>query len=281
MKRERKPFDEAEVDFGTCVVWQVLGFGGRPNPLVYSRAASLAMRTGQALFRQSPKKSQTWLRGQLYVDDPAIVAKGPKGTVEQEFDVLLMWWLVLGLPLAWKKGATYFGQVPHQWIGVVFTPVSDAAVHMELPTAFLKEFVTLVRPFCKSQGMCRQRDAEKLVGRAGRIAYVVPAARPFVGGLYAALAAARRDHRGGQARCSGMVPARRFATAACWLKALVLGDERVPLPLRRVVTLREAQPDVSMWTAQFDASTTGGGAILRHGDTITEYFHLVWQESAS
>jgi hypothetical protein len=52
-----------------------LGFGGKPNPLVYSRAASFAMRSGQALFPQSPRAA-CGVRGQLYVDDPAISLTG-------------------------------------------------------------------------------------------------------------------------------------------------------------------------------------------------------------
>lgn len=44
------------------------------------------------------------VRGQLYVDDPAVCARGPPAEVAKSFDLLLAWWLALGLPLAWKKG---------------------------------------------------------------------------------------------------------------------------------------------------------------------------------
>ena len=47
VKLGRDPLDKNEVSEGSCIVWRVLGFGGKPNPLVYSRAASFAMRTGQ------------------------------------------------------------------------------------------------------------------------------------------------------------------------------------------------------------------------------------------
>ena len=109
------------------------------------------------------------------MDDPAVCARGPREEVLKCFDLLLLWWLVLGLPLAWKKGAVHFGCVAHQWIGVVFSPTEGADVIMELPTAFLDEFLLLLRPFCRAQGMCRLSDAEKLVGKAGRIAYVAMA----------------------------------------------------------------------------------------------------------
>ena len=50
LRRDRAPLDDAEPSLGSFVVWRVLGFGGRPNPLVYSRVASFAMRSAQALF---------------------------------------------------------------------------------------------------------------------------------------------------------------------------------------------------------------------------------------
>ena len=75
MKLDRDPLDPEEPLEGRCVVWKVLGFGGKPNPLVYSRAASFAMRTGQALFSQSPS-AVCRVRGQLYVDDPAVGFSG-------------------------------------------------------------------------------------------------------------------------------------------------------------------------------------------------------------
>lgn len=59
----REQLDEAEATEGRCIVWRVLGFGGKPNPLVYSRAASFAMRSAQALFRQSLTKSAVTARG--------------------------------------------------------------------------------------------------------------------------------------------------------------------------------------------------------------------------
>ena len=70
------------------------------------------MRTGQVPFRQSLGKTETILKGQLYVDDPALSARGPLAGVQHAFDVLLMWWLALGLPLAWKKGLSFMWPAP-------------------------------------------------------------------------------------------------------------------------------------------------------------------------
>ena len=253
LRRERASIEEGEATEGTCIVWRVLGFGGKPNPLVYSRAASFAMRTAQAcedegngarhgsgfsvfglapfkpsspqaLFRQSPTKTDVWLRGQLYVDDPAICARGPAREVQKAFDVLLAWWLALGIPLAWTKGAVHWDDDQYDWIGVTFARGGPGQVVMSLPSAFLEDFLTILRPFCRRKGLQRLADAEKLVGKAGRIAYIVPAARPFVGGLYAALAGAKAQLRTSGMRVPGdWVATRRFATSACWLKAAAPG----------------------------------------------------------
>ena len=275
-----RPTFDGEPTQGRCIVWQVLGFGGKPNPLVYSRAASFAMRTGQALFRQSPVKTRTLLKGQLYVDDPAIVAKGKREDVVKELDLLLAWWMALGIPLAWAKGKLVWNQAPHEWIGVRYTPTLEGNVLMELPPKFLEEFLVQLEPFCRTKGGCSLKDAERVVGRAGRVAHIVPAARPFTTGLYAALSAEKAAIRGGRSRTHGrLVAAKRFASAACWLRQLVRGEEDSVMPLRRLV--RATGPLVartSSWVVQFDASTTGGGAILRRKGAILEYVFLQWRD---
>ena len=238
------------------------------------------MRTGQALFRQSQKKTKTLIRGQLYVDDPAIVAKGARGDILRDLDLLLAWWMALGIPLAWARGKLIWNQAPHEWIGVCYTPTVDGDVLMELPAKFLTEFLAQLEPFCKTKGGCPLKDAERMVGRAGRIAHIVPAARPFTTGLYAALAAEKRSAQAGRSKSHGrLVAAKRFASSACWLRALVRGDEGSVMPLRRLV--RASGPRVartSSWVIQFDASTTGGGAVLRLAGCIKEFVHVQWHD---
>ena len=260
-------------------MWDVLGFGGKPNPLVYSRVASFAMRTGQALFRQSPK-AETTARGQLYVDDPAVVFAAPVDKIMLAVDVLLLWWLVLGIPLAWAKGCLHDANEPYEWIGVRYTAnLKEKAVHMELPTAFLDQLIKDLTPFCETSGSCALADAERLVGRAARVAHIVPAARPFVSGLWSALSASKRDLGSGVIRTKGnRVPSRRFATSACWLRALIQGEDTALFPLRRVVyASAPLAAATSEWVIQFDASTTGGGAVLRNNYRIIEYMVVKWE----
>ena len=113
------------------MVWRVLGFGGRPNPLLFARAASLAMRSAQCLGQSLCRKPDDF-KSQLYVDDPAITVAGSPEVVMGALDVVLLWWLVLGLPLAWKKGALYKDSDTHIWIGVNYQVV-DKTVIMAVP----------------------------------------------------------------------------------------------------------------------------------------------------
>ena len=80
LQRGREPLTAAEPQVGRCIVWRGLGFGGRPNPLLYSRAASFAARTAQALLGSPERRKQTVgltrCRLQLYVDDQVVPAVG-------------------------------------------------------------------------------------------------------------------------------------------------------------------------------------------------------------
>ena len=83
----------------------MLGFGGHVNPLVYSRVATFAARSGQALL-QHAREVSSFAHGriQLYVDDPAVVLEGTDQERNDAVDVLVLWWLLLGIPFSWKKG---------------------------------------------------------------------------------------------------------------------------------------------------------------------------------
>ena len=66
------------------IVWDVLGCGGKTNPLVYCRVGSFASRTAQALA--DPEST----RLQLHVDDSAITTGGAPKTCQQETDLILL-----------------------------------------------------------------------------------------------------------------------------------------------------------------------------------------------
>ena len=57
-----------------------------------------------------------------------------------------------------------------------------------LPQKFIQELLSLCRAFLESKRQPLSK-ADALVGKAGRVAYVLPHVRPFISSLYAALAA--------------------------------------------------------------------------------------------
>ena len=279
IKLEREKLDETEATEGNFVVWNVLGFGGKPNPLVFARVASVAMRSGQALFSTSYRADGARLRGQLFVDDPAITVVGTPEENDKALDVLILWWLVLGFPMAWKKGKKVAAKEVHQWIGIEYRVDADGWTTMAVPEAYLEESVRLLEPFCVAGKAVTLTDAIKMVGKVGRIAQVVPQARPFVSGLWAALIGAHRDwtakHPEGVME---RVPTTRFAVAAQWMKALITDGKDALLPLIRKISPEGPTPaSLSKWSIATDASTTGGGATLMWEREPFEFFSVVWE----
>jgi len=110
---------------------------------------------------------------------------------------------------------------------------------------------------------------------------VIPAARPYVGALWAALAASRAaSTRGHREAPPGRHPARRFASAAKWLRSLLKpaenGEQTLPLEQVIVTSLRPitlegpvAHTDASLWGA--------GGALFLKGVPV-EFWETAWTE---
>merc|ERR1712051_778372 len=77
VSRKRAAVSPDEPAQGQFLVWRVLGFGGRSNPIVYSRIAGLVARMTQALATDDGSSSLAELWSQLYVGDPAYTFAGP------------------------------------------------------------------------------------------------------------------------------------------------------------------------------------------------------------
>ena len=131
-------------------------------------------------------------------------------------------------------------------------------------------------PLAARRGSVPVDVARAAVGKATRVAQVVPDAAPFVASLWAALTAADKEQaqEGRRHAPPGRVACVRFSSAAAWILALL--DSHV-LPLRRLVWSTAAQ-DVRMgpWTIEFDASPWGGGAVLYLNETPASWMQCVW-----
>ena len=273
-------------------MWRVLGFGGKPNPLVYSRAASFAARTAQGLLRTSAQCSLGSAacapgRLQLYVDDPVLSLVGRPAATDASMDLVLLWWLCLGPPLAWHKGTS--GPGSHKWIGGVFEvrPTATATDAVRAQLAGCSHYVVVTVPpefaatlsddlalFTDGTGHIADEDVQRTLGRCGRLAYLIPAARPFVSALWGALAASDAAARRGRREAPpGRHPVVRFHLAARWLHRLLNPPPREEpwLPLEQVIS--EHLSTITLDSAarvEVDASPWGGGGVLYLGGAAIE-----------
>jgi hypothetical protein len=150
---------------------------------------------------------------------------------------------------------------------------------MRLPDSFVADLKTLIAPLCKMTGYIGKTELDAIIGKAARVAFVVPMAKPFVAGLWGGLyAAIKESNLGVYSAPPGCVPCRRLCYAASWVWALLSDEESCPLRLERLVG-----PGVPIaaspggWTIEFDASIYGGGGVLRNPDReVVEYFSIVW-----
>jgi len=114
-------------------------------------------------------------RLQLYVDDPTLSCCGTQAECDTALDLVILWWSVLGLPLSLDKGLVTQGE--HKWIGGLFSlragPKGWECV-VRPPPKFLDELAVLLRRFSASRGHASQAEVDSLLGKAGRLAYLVP-----------------------------------------------------------------------------------------------------------
>ena len=224
-------------------------------------------------------------RAHLYVDDAAVALCGEPEEVEEAFDLLLLVWLIMGAPISWPKVALtpITAETPARWIGVDFF-LSEGAARMRLPPDFVEELLAQLREVRGQSGQISDADAARLVGRAGRVAYVIPAAGPFAASLRAALEDARTTARTRRRQDQrGAHSVQRFAVASAWFEALLTEGPVScdgPLALERIITagapedLRAGHCDAIL----FDASPWGGGAILFEGRRPVEWIAVDWTD---
>ena len=210
---------------------------------------------------------------------------------------------MLGFKLAWGKGhhvdvhadavlrdAQY---LVHEWIGIKFM-LRGGLVVMGLTEQFVDDFRQVLLPFLPSRGAAPLKAARSLVGKASRVAQVVPLATPFAGALWAALTGALKARDAGKAEAPpGMVPTQRFFVAANWFLALLEPERDAPValsedqvkevrfPLERLVFREEDRHrrPTSTYHVEFDASPWGGGAVLRRGTFNCAYFAMTWDDT--
>ena len=134
-----------------------------------------------------------------------------------------------------------------------------STVAMEIPAEYLEELDTLLVPFTDSTNQVTIREAERAVGKAGRVSQIIKEARPFTGAMYAAFTASKQADASGPRNAEpGMVPCRRFATAARWMRMMISGPDNCIMPLIRLVDVADDKLASTRGPViQFDASIWG------------------------
>jgi len=122
---------------------------------------------------------------------------------------------------------------------------------------------------------------DRLLGKAGRLAYIVPGARPYVVALWGGLAASRATQTTGKRESPpGTHACKRFASAARWLQVLLRPPGLTPgiLPLEHVILQQLPAIPRDAPAIQADASPWGGGAVLFIDRQPREFLALPWTE---
>ena len=151
---------------------------------------------------------------------------------------------------------------------------ATAYVVVGVPPDFVEKMIHDIDSFQKEQHL-DEKAIEKLLGRAGRLAYLIPAAKPFTSMLWAAKAATD-SHCGGRAR---RYPLQRFAKALYWIRTLLRPPRGSDpwLPLQHIMANTDVS--ISLDTApavEFDASPWDYGYLLKSGSQILEYGYGQW-----
>jgi len=220
----------------------------------------------------------------MYVDDPILATLGTPEENQTSVDLIVLWWSVLGLPLALSKG-TYTTEA-HSWIGAVFAircPSSGPEGVITVPKKFADELFVLLGPYAADSGHVPAAELDTLLGKAGRLAYLVPTSRPFVSALWGAYGGAKRAATEGKREAPpGRYPALRFKRAARWIRTLLRPDTAASLVLLEQI-VRAARPTITTegTMIQFDASPWGGGAVLFHQRVPAEFIDLRWSTATA
>ena len=117
--RRRAALHPTEPCSGKVLVWRVMGFGGKAYPLVFARVSGVVVRLSQAAV-QFCHADLRGLMGQTYVDDPAFTTSGSPVACDYATNNLILFWLLLGIGLSWRKGGYFLHGVDHHWIGIHF-----------------------------------------------------------------------------------------------------------------------------------------------------------------
>ena len=233
------------------LVYDVLVFGAVSSPTIWGRYAAWLGRTLSAI---NPS-----INIQIYVDDPIMVYDSEDRDHRLHLGVSLLWAAVAGFPIKLEKSDS--GQEV-KWIGATIKaePLTKQVV-VTIPKEKCDELCMTITKHL-NRPIIGRRQLQSLAGTLSFIAGVVPLMRPFLGGLWAVLAATNDGGR----PTRNVVHTRRIALALEWILS-VLYEKEAPF-VRTIRAFRQT----SNATVITDASTWGLGAVLIFEGKPIEYF---------
>ena len=168
-----------------------------------------------------------------------------RGSRDQRQGILrqvILWWLVLGFPFSWHKAQL---DKKVEWIGAsIRIDPQQKVVAMGIPKEKTDKFLKAVWDAMASPVVPR-KDLENMAGLVEWMAGILPQLKPFNTMLWAALGRKAKN-----------IFSKQIAVTLEWFQAFAenrkIGNERI---------FRLTPPRFTIMVA-FDASTTGGGAVM-------------------
>ena len=260
--RDERPFQVFKLPCGGYGVYETAVFGGGGSPLTWGRAAAFVGRSSQALF--NPKRA----RIQIYVDDPLTVWRGTGTQIRTMKAILLLWWIALGLEVAWAK-------VQHgtrvKWIAAQ-VEIKNGKVTLSLPAEYAAELEKEAAELLQHNVASIQR-IRRLAGKASWAGGFVPAVGAMIAPLWAAAGAVALQSEGETTTTIDgwrAVPVARAKHGLQWIVAWARGLSGT-LSREFSQQVHYSRPRVRM---DFDASPWGYGGVLFVNGHPIEYFGL-------
>ena len=239
------------------IICDTLVFGSKSSPTIWGRYASWLGRSWASIIHECCF--------QIYVDDPAIVAKGTFQQAASQVTCALLWAAVAGFPLKLSKA---MGGKRIKWIGATITLDDDKSeVVVSIPSDKRAKLLEQCLDIAKKP-VVSQKKLSALTGGLSFVAGLIPHLRPFLDTFWAALSSPlTKSANDGVGRPSGkLIHVRRFETGLQWVVALLQGD-KVPLARTLKPICENIEAEVTT-----DASPWGLGGVLRVGGQLTAAF---------
>jgi hypothetical protein len=258
--------------FGAFYIYESVVFGGGGSPLIWGRGAAFLGRSGQSLFRPCE------LCMELFVDDPLTAWAGTRAIRRRNMVVLLLWWVCVGLDIAWHK--LEVGKYV-KWIGTGIKVIDKTAVEVSIPKKYCEELQAQATELLKGK-LVDAHELRRFAGRCSWAGGIVPCVASMLQPCWAALAEVDARRLGDQAQSSSTsasrsttqhrrsvitpggasVPTVRVAHALEWIREFARGQAGA---ISKVYSVAHRKRPVSV-VITTDASPWGyGGFLMKDG----------------